>query len=95
MGREVGRRGFRGIMIGTHGVGVNCGDDSVAQRRQIVTLWHLTILMGSDCNGACGGHDNRSECSNHIVFSCETFIRVYINNTLKKKLFLIFLMPVR
>ena len=37
MGREGGRRGWRGIMIGTHGVGDH-GEDSVAQRRQIVTL---------------------------------------------------------
>ena len=26
------------------------------------------------------------KCSNHIVFSCKTFIRVYINHTLIKNL---------
>ena len=71
-------------MISTHGVCVDHGEDSVAQRRQIVTLWHLTTLMGSDYSGAWGAHDNRGEYSNHIVLSCETFIRVYINNTLTK-----------
>ena len=30
------------------------GEDSVALRRQIVTLWHLTTLMDSDCNGVWG-----------------------------------------
>ena len=61
-------------------------EDSWAQRRQVVTLWHLTTLMGSDCNGVHGGHDNMGECNNHIVLSRETFKRVYINNTLIKKL---------
>ena len=28
--------------------------------------------------------DNMGKWSNHIVFLCETFIRVYINNTLMK-----------
>ena len=48
-GREMG---LRGIMFSTHGVGDH-GENSVAQRRQIVnlTLWHLTTLMGSDCIG--------------------------------------------
>ena len=50
MGREGGRRGLRGIMFSTHGVGGH-GADSVAQRRQIVCLWHLTTLMDSDCIG--------------------------------------------
>ena len=52
---EGGRRGVRGIMIGTHGGGRDHEEDSVAQRRQIVTLWHLTTLMGSDCHGVWGG----------------------------------------
>ena len=84
MGGEGGRRGLRGIMIGAHGV---CGvmGKTVAQR-QIVTLWHLTTLMDSDCNRVWGGHDNMGKRNNHI-FSCETFIRVYINNTLIKKSF--------
>ena len=73
-----------GIMIGTHSVRGH-GEDSVAKRRQIVTLQHLTTLMDSYCSGVWGGHDNMGECSNHIVFSCETFIRVYINTTLIKK----------
>ena len=37
----------------------------------------VPTLMGSDCNGVWGGHDNRGECCNHIVFSCETFMSVY------------------
>ena len=49
-GGEGRRRGLRGIMFSTHGVGDH-GEDSVAQRRQTGTLWHLTILMDSDCNG--------------------------------------------
>ena len=86
MGRE--GEGGRGVFdshtwrLGNH------GEDSVAQRRQVVTLWHPTALMDSDCNGVCGGLDNMDECRSHIVFSCETFIRVYINNTLIKKIFL-------
>ena len=44
------------------------GEDSVAQRRQLVTLWHLTMLMDSDFNAVWGGLDNTGECSNHIVF---------------------------
>ena len=35
---EGGRRGLRSIMISTHGVGGDHGEDSVAQRRQVVTL---------------------------------------------------------
>ena len=31
------------------------------------------------------GPDNMGECSNHVVSSCETFIRVHINDTLIKK----------
>ena len=49
-----GRRGLRGIMFSTHGVG-NHGENSVAQRRQIVNLWHLTTLMDSDCDGVWVG----------------------------------------
>ena len=43
-----GRRGLRCIMISIHGVGGGRGEDSVAHRRQVVTLWHLTTLMNSD-----------------------------------------------
>ena len=35
---EGGRWGLRGIMIGTHGVCVGHGEDSVAQRRQVGAL---------------------------------------------------------
>ena len=52
-GGEGGRRGLRGTMFSTHGVGDH-GEDSVAQRRQTVNLWHLTTLMDSDCNGVYG-----------------------------------------
>ena len=48
------RRGLRGIMFSTHGVGDH-GENSVAQRRQIVDLWHLTTLMDSDCIGVWEG----------------------------------------
>ena len=49
-----GRRGLRGIMFSTHGVGDH-GENSVAERSQIVNLWHLTTLMDSDCIGVCVG----------------------------------------
>ena len=62
-----GRRGLRGIMIGTHGVGGGHGEDSVAQRGQVVSLWHLTTLMNSDFNGVWE-LDNMGDCSNHNVF---------------------------
>ena len=51
--------------------------NSVAQRRKIVTLWHLTTLMDSDCNGVSGGLDNMGECSNHIVFMRNLHKSVY------------------
>ena len=53
-GGEGGRRGMRGIMFSTHGVGDH-GENSVAQRRHIVNLWHLTTLMDSDCIGVWVG----------------------------------------
>ena len=40
MGREGGRRGLRGIMFSTHGVGDH-GENSVAQRRGIVNCGNL------------------------------------------------------
>ena len=60
VGGEGGRRGLRGIMFSTHGAGggvggVGHGEDSVAQGRQIMNLWHLTTLMNSDCNGVWVG----------------------------------------
>ena len=36
-------------MLSTYGVWGH-GEESVAQRRQIVNLWHLTTMMDSDCN---------------------------------------------
>ena len=53
VGGEGGRRGLRGIMFSTHGVRGH-RENSVAPRRQIVTLWHLTTLMDSDYNGVLG-----------------------------------------
>ena len=47
-GGEEGRRGLRGFMFSTHGVWGH-GENSVAQRRHIVYLWHLAALMDSDC----------------------------------------------
>ena len=47
---EGGRRGWRGIVFGTHGV-EDHGENSVAQRRHIVDLLYLTTLMDSDCIG--------------------------------------------
>ena len=47
---EGGRRGLRGIMFCTHGVGDH-GENSVSQRRDIVDLWQLAALMDSDCIG--------------------------------------------
>ena len=50
VGEERGRKELRGIMFSTHGVGGH-GENIVAQRREIVNLWHLTTLMDSDCIG--------------------------------------------
>ena len=44
------RRGLRGIMFSTHGVGDH-GENSVLQRRHVVDLWHLTTLTDSDYFG--------------------------------------------
>ena len=49
-GGERGRRGLRGIMFSVHGVGDH-GENSVAQRRDIMDLWQLATLMDSDCIG--------------------------------------------
>ena len=54
VGGEGGRRGLRGIMFSTHGVGDH-GENSVSQRRDIVDLWQLAALMDSDCIGVWGG----------------------------------------
>ena len=53
-GGEGRRRGRWGIMFSTHGMGDH-GENSVAQRRHIVNLWHLTTLMDSDCTGVWVG----------------------------------------
>ena len=66
MGEEGGRRGLRGIIIGTEGVGCH-KENSVVQRRHVVTLWHLTMLMDSDCSGMWWGLNNMGKCSNHNV----------------------------
>ena len=50
VGEERGRRELRGIMFSTHGVGGH-GVNSVAQRREIMNLRHLTTLLDSDCIG--------------------------------------------
>ena len=44
---------MRGIMFSTHGVGDH-RENSVAQRRHIVDLWHLAALMDGGCGGVCG-----------------------------------------
>ena len=54
LGAEGGRRGLRVIMLSMHGVGDH-RENSVAQRRQIVNLWHLTTLMDSACIGVWKG----------------------------------------
>ena len=59
-------RGLRGIMFSIHGVGDH-RDNSVAQRRLTVDLWHLAALMDSDCIGVWVGLDNMGKCSNHII----------------------------
>ena len=66
-GGEGGERGLRSIIIGIYSVWGHEGI-SAAQRRQVVTLKHLTKLMDSDCNGVWGGLDNMGECSKHNVF---------------------------
>ena len=52
-GGERGRRGLRGIMCSTHGVGDH--ENTVSHRRDIVNLWQLTALMDSDCIGVWVG----------------------------------------
>ena len=54
MNGKGGRRRLKSIMINTNYVGGH-REGSTAQRRQVVTLSHLTMLMDSDCNGLCGG----------------------------------------
>ena len=55
MGRE-GQGGKRGITISRHSVGGGGHREGcTTQRRQVVTLQHLTTLMDSDCKGVCGG----------------------------------------
>ena len=54
MGRE-GQGGKGGITISTHNVGRRHAEGGTTQKRQVVTLQHLTTLMDSDCNGVCGG----------------------------------------
>ena len=53
-GGEGGTRRLRSIMFSIHGVGDH-GEISVAQRRQIVNLWHLSTLMDRDCIGVYMG----------------------------------------
>ena len=64
-GREKGIEGYYDWHTWCWG---NHGEDSAAQRRQVVTLWHLTMLMDSDCNGVWGELNSMGECSNHVVF---------------------------
>ena len=62
-------KGVRWGMVGEDGWCVWCHrEDSVAQRRQIGTLWHLTTLIDGDCNALWVGLNNKGECNNHIVF---------------------------
>ena len=42
-------------MISAHVVWGDHGEDTVAQRRHVVTLWHLIALMDIDCNGVLAG----------------------------------------
>ena len=47
-------RGITGITVIIHNVAVGGGahgEGCIAQRRQVVTLQHLTTVMDSDCNG--------------------------------------------
>ena len=67
MGGKGGIRGERGITIGTQNVWRGHGEGSITQRRQVVILQHLTMLMDSDCNGVCDGDLIMGKSSNHIV----------------------------
>lgn len=58
-------------------------EDSIAQRREVVTV--ASYYADGDFNGLWWGLDNMGQCSNHNVFQCETFIEVYINDSLIKK----------
>ena len=49
MGKKKG-----GITINMYSVGVH-GEGCATQRRQVVILQHLTMLMDSDCERVCGG----------------------------------------
>ena len=48
-------------MISTHNVaGRGTRERQYIQKRQVMILYHLTMLMDTDCNGVCGGGlDNR------------------------------------
>ena len=43
-----------GLTISMWNVGVGHREECATQRRQVVSLQHLTMLMDSDCNGVYG-----------------------------------------
>ena len=56
-GRDKGRGKKKGgITISLYRVGVGHGEGCATQRRQVVILQHLTMLMDSDCEWVCGGY---------------------------------------
>ena len=63
-------------------------EDSLAQRSQVVTV-ASSYTDGQWLPRGMGGGDldNMSEFSNHI-FSCETYIGLYIHNTFIRKFYL-------
>ena len=62
MGKKKG-----GIMISMYNVGAGERGGFATERRQVVILQHLTMLMDSDCNGVCGGTWGSGEPSKHNV----------------------------
>ena len=53
-GTRVGKK-KGGIMISMCSVWEGHGEGCTTQRRQVVILQHLTMLMDRDCNGVCWG----------------------------------------
>ena len=54
-GRDKGGKKERGITINMYSVGAGHGEGCATQKRQVMILQHLTMLMDSDCEWVCGG----------------------------------------
>ena len=65
-GTRVGKK-KGGITISMYSVGGGHGEGCGTQRRQVVILQHLTMLMDSDCSGVCGGDLGGGKPGKHSV----------------------------